>query len=82
MFSDSILTHLCAAEFAKGDVAHLVTWADGQFGIVRNGEQVGQQRWGRPEIGECAKAFLNYVRIIRRQAVVRAKGNRGDPAAA
>jgi hypothetical protein len=79
MFSDSILTHLCAAEFSTGDVAHLVAWADGQFGIVRNGRQVGQQRWDRPEINECAKAFLNYVRIIRRQLTARAKVGTGDP---
>jgi len=71
MISHPILTHLCAAEVAPGDSAYLVAWADGQFGIVRNGQQVGQQRWVRDEITECAKAFLNYVRLVRR-AVIRA----------
>ncbi|MDB5296585.1 MAG: hypothetical protein JWO31_2568 [Phycisphaerales bacterium] len=68
MSSESILTRLCAAEFAADDAAHLVAWSSGQFGIVRNGEQVGQQRWDRPNLSDCAKAFLNYVRIVRRQA--------------
>jgi hypothetical protein len=67
MFSDSILSRLCAAEFAPGDVAHLVAWGDGQFGIVRNGQRVGEERWVRGDLSDCAKAFLNYVRLIRRR---------------
>ena len=81
MFSESILTHLCAARFREGDVAHLVAWADGQFGIVRNGLPVGQQRWDRGDISDCAKAFLNYVRIVRRQVSGPGGGAR-DPRAA
>ena len=81
MFSESILTRLCAAKFGDGDVAHLVAWGDGQFGIVRNGQPVGQQRWPRADIGECAKAFLNYVRIVRRQVAGPRNGHR-DPRAA
>jgi hypothetical protein len=67
MISSSILTRLCAAEFAPGDSAYLVAWADGHFGIVRNNQLVGQQRWGRSDMSECAKAFLNYVRLVRRK---------------
>lgn len=67
MVSDPILSRLCAAEFSPGDVAHLVVWNNGQVGIVRNGQQVGQERWHRGELSECAKAFLNYVRLIRRR---------------
>lgn len=65
MPSEPILTHLCAAEFAPGDVAHLVSLAGGQFGIVRNGQQVGQERWERNRLPDGAKAFLNYVRLVR-----------------
>ena len=81
MYSESILTHLCAATFREGDVAHLVAWADGQFGIVRNGQQVGQQRWSRTDISDCAKAYLNYVRIVRRQVANPRDGVRGPRAA-
>ena len=70
MISDPILSLLCAAEFSPGDVAHLVVWDNGQVGIVRNGEQVGQERWQRGELSECAKAFLNYVRLIRRRVTM------------
>lgn len=65
MDSTAILSHLCAAEFRSGDVAYLVAWSNGEFGIVRNGQLIGQQRWGRQELADCGKAFLNYVRIIR-----------------
>ena len=82
MFSEPILTHLCAAEFREGDVAHLVAWADGQFGIVRNGAPVGQQRWDRNNISDCAKAYLNYVRIVRRQVRAGTGGGTRGPRAA
>lgn len=65
MDSSAILSHLCAAELSAGDVAYLVALANGQFTIVRNGQVVGQQTWGRQELADCGKAFLNYVRIIR-----------------
>lgn len=67
MHSSAILTHLCAAEFAAGDVAYIVAWANGQFGIVRNGQPVGQQTWSRQQLTDCGQAFLNYVRIVRRR---------------
>ena len=65
-----ILTNLCATEFKPGDSAQLVAWADGQFGIARNGQPVGEQRWQRSDLSDCARAFLNYVRIIRRKVAV------------
>jgi hypothetical protein len=66
MLSRSILTSFCAVEFAPGDFAELVAWSDGQFGIVRKGQQVGQEQWGQGKLAECGQAFLNYVRLIRR----------------
>jgi len=66
MDSPSILTSFCAVEFAPGDSAELVAWSDGRFGIVRKGQEVGQEQWGRGKIAECGQAFLNYVRLIRR----------------
>ena len=81
MFSELILSRLCAAEFAPGDTAHLVAWADGQFGIVRNGQPVGDERWRRNDLPDCAKAFLNYVRLIRRRVLVRQGAVSDRPAA-
>jgi hypothetical protein len=66
MDSRSILTSFCAVEFAPGDSAELVAWSDGRFGIVRKGQEVGQEQWGRGKLAECGQAFLNYVRLIRR----------------
>jgi hypothetical protein len=67
MNSRSILTAFCAVEFAPGDHAELVAWSDGQFGIVRQGQEVGQEQWKRGTLTECAQAFLNYVRLTRRK---------------
>lgn len=72
MASHSIISHLCTAQFSPGDAAHLVAWANGQFGIVRNGQPVAQERWERATLSDCGKAFLNYVRLIRRKAQQRA----------
>lgn len=65
MSSHPILASLCAAEFVPGDSAQLVAWSDGHFGIVRNGQPVGQERWARGGLSDCAKAFLTYVRLVR-----------------
>lgn len=67
MDSVAIMSHLCAAEFAAGDVAYIVAWNNGQFGIVRNGQPVGQQTWTRQDLVDCGRAFLNYVRIVRKR---------------
>ena len=66
MVAHNILSHLCTAEFAPGDAAHLVAWSNGQFGVVRNGQPVAQERWERGNLSDCAKAFLHYVRLVRR----------------
>jgi hypothetical protein len=62
----SILTSFCAVQLAPGDLAELVAWSDGQYGITRKGREVGQEQWKRGTLAECAQAFLHYVRIIRR----------------
>jgi hypothetical protein len=67
MDSSAILSHLCAAEFSAGDVAHIVALSNGQFRITRNGQPVGQQTWRRQDLADCGKAFLNYVRLTRRR---------------
>ncbi len=67
MFSESILSYLCAAAISKGDVAHVGVWSDGQCGIARNGQAVGEERWPRHEVDQCAKAFLHYVRLLRKR---------------
>lgn len=67
MHSSAILSHLCAAHFAAGDVAYIVALTNGEFGIVRNGEPVGQQTWSRQQLADCGQAFLNYVQIVRRR---------------
>jgi hypothetical protein len=69
MYFEPILMRLCAAEISPGDVAHVVAWADGQFGIVRNDRPVGDRRWARADVPDCAKAFQNYVHLVRRRAV-------------
>jgi hypothetical protein len=78
MASSMILSHLCTAEFSPGDAAHLVAWSNGQFGIVRNGQPVAQERWDRAALPECGKAFLHYVRLIRRKTL---RENANRPAA-
>ena len=67
MTSPSIMTRFCAVEFSPGDHAELVAWSDGRFGIVHQGQEVGQEQWKRGTLTECAQAFLNYVRSIRGQ---------------
>jgi len=67
MDSSPVLSHLCAVHFRDGDCAYLVSWSNGEFGIVRNGQAVGQQRWGRKDLVDCGRAFLNYVYLTRRR---------------
>lgn len=67
MNSRSIMTSFCAVEFSPGDLAELVAWSDGRFGIVRQGQEVGQEQWKRGTLAECAQAYLNYIRLTRRK---------------
>lgn len=69
MDSYPILSHLCAAEFMPGDSAYLVAWTDGHYGILRNGQPVGGERWQRADLAQCAQAFLNYVRLARKHVL-------------
>ena len=64
-----IMSHLCAAEFMPGDSAYLVAWTDGHYGIIRNGERVGGERWQREDLSQCAQAFLNYVHLSRKHVL-------------